>query len=317
MTPTSVATPAADLARLEENQVRCGVPLAAFTSLKVGGPAEFFCRVRGPAELARCLDAAFGQGLSGRVLGGGSNVLVSDRGIRGLVIVNHARGYSAEEHDGTVMVRCQSGTPLAGLARAAAARGWQGLEFACGIPGTVGGAVAGNAGAYGGCMADVVRRVAVWTPGGVQEWRAEDLAFDYRDTRLKGRHDVVVLVADLALQIGDRAAGMARAAANEARRRASQPSHRSVGSVFKNPGDDYAGRLIEAVGLKGTRRGGAEISRVHGNFFINRGGATAADILDLIALARERVWQASGRRLELEILPVGEWTPEELKLLHS
>jgi UDP-N-acetylmuramate dehydrogenase len=214
---------------------------------------------------------------------------------------------------------------LAGLARSAIREGWSGLEWAVSVPGTVGGAVIGNAGAHGGCIADRLAWAEVCYPGyGRRVLTAAELGYSYRSSVLKeqlahraaeagsqpfdsvqGRS--IVLRAAFNLTHGDVAEMMARADGFLARRRATQPVEPSAGSVFRNPPGDYAGRLIEAVGLKGQRLGGAQISPRHANFIVNTGNARAADVLGLICLARQRVYDQTGIELVLELLLLGEW----------
>ena len=298
--------------------VERAVPLAPFTSLKVGGPADLFARVHSSVELARVLDAAHTRGLPWLLLGGGSNMLVSDRGYRGLAIkvetVSGRRNRAAvlSETADRVDLRCEAGVLSAGLARWTASLGFRGFEWACGIPGTVGGAAAGNAGAYDGDMASIVTRVRAWFADGERELGVDDLGYAYRASRFKtGGETGAVLSVDLQLTPGDKREALAQIEANEARRRANQPTERSCGSVFKNPTPLFAGKLIEDAGLKGTTHGGAQISEKHGNFFVNRGGATASDVVALMRLARERVRETQGVTLEVEILFAGDWRPEE------
>ena len=299
--------------------VEADVPVGPHTSLKIGGPADFFVRTRSPRELARCLDAAHRLGVPWLLLGGGSNLLVSDRGLRGLAIKVEAapgqrnRGEVLEETAAAVRLRVPAGVLSAGLARWTAGLGWHGLEWACGIPGSIGGAAAGNAGAYDGDMAGLVERVLAWTPEGERAFAAAELDYAYRSSRFKrSREAGAILSVDLRLRPGSQDAAVARIEAFERQRREKQPSERSCGSVFKNPYPDHAGRLVEAAGLKGTSAGDAQISLKHGNFFVNRGRARAADVVALVRLARERVEAASGVRLETEILFAGDWRPEDL-----
>jgi UDP-N-acetylmuramate dehydrogenase len=294
------------------------VPLGPYTSLKIGGPADFFVRARDERELSRCLSAAHRLGVPWLLLGGGSNVLVADRGLRGLAIKVEAppgqrnRGAVLEETADAVRLRCPTGVLSAGLARWTAGLGWEGFEWACGIPGSVGGAAAGNAGAYDGDMARTVERVLAWLPEGERELAGAEMDWAYRSSRFKrSPRPGAILSVDLRLRPGSREAAVAKIEAYERQRREKQPTERSCGSVFKNPAGDYAGRLIEAAGLKGTSVGGAQISLKHGNFFVNRGGARAADVVALVRRARERVETAEGVRLETEILLAGDWRPEE------
>jgi UDP-N-acetylmuramate dehydrogenase len=314
--------------------VQPGVPLGPHTSLKIVGPADFFVRARDPRELSRCLSAALSAGVPWLLLGGGSNMLISDRGFRGLAIKVEAppgqrnRGEVLEETGQTVRLRCQAGAFSAGLARWTASLGWRDLEWACGIPGTVGGAAAGNAGAYDGDMARSVERVRAWFPEeGERTLEGAEMGFQYRASRFK-RAEVpgqparlpapgtappgVILAVELRLTPGTPGEALARIETYERQRREKQPTERSCGSVFKNPPSDHAGRLIDVAGLKGTAVGGAQISLKHGNFFVNRGQARAADVVALIHLARRRVEEESGVRLETEILFAGDWAPEDL-----
>jgi UDP-N-acetylmuramate dehydrogenase len=299
--------------------VERNVPIGPYTSLKIGGPADFFVRARGAGELSRCLTAAHRLGVPWLLVGGGSNMLVSDHGFRGLAIKverpagqrNSAEVLRETEHD--VVLRCDAGVLTAGLARWTASLGWTGLEWACGVPGTVGGAVAGNAGAYGGDMAALVQRVRAWLPDGERAFEAAGIGYGYRASRFKrAAVPCAVLEADLKLARGSAAAAVTRIEANERNRLEKQPRERSCGSVFKNPYPQFAGQLVEQAGLKGTAVGGAQISEKHGNFFVNKGGATATDVVRLIRTARARVEEREGVRLAVEILLAGDWAPEEI-----
>ncbi len=299
--------------------VERNVPLGPFTSLKAGGPADLFVRTRSAAELSRVLTEAHRRDLPWMLLGGGSNVLVSDRGVRGLVIKAETaagqrnRGQVLSESTDAVELRCEAGVLTAGLSRWTASLGFRGMEWAAGIPGTIGGAAAGNAGAYGGDMATNVARARVWFPDGVQVLEVGEMGYAYRASRLKRTGEVsAVLQVDLRLGRGSTDEALAQIEANELQRRTNQPTERSCGSVFKNPAPLYSGQLIEECGLKGTAQGGAQISEKHGNFFVNRGHATASDVVALMRMAKQRVYQARGVALEVEILLVGEWAAEEV-----
>ena len=298
---------AADLAGLvADGKVHHGTPLAPYTAFRVGGPAELLATVTSAEALAQAVVAARAHSVPCRVLGAGSNVLVSDAGLRGLVLLNRARSTAF----GPDHVRAESGTSFSTLARHCISRGLAGLEWAVGIPGTVGGAVVGNAGAWGGDVASVLVEARVLgADGQVGVWPARRFDFSYRSSALKGAPGLqaVVLEAAFALAPGDRQALEARVAEIAARRKASQPAGATCGSVFKNPPGDYAGRLVEAAGLKGVRRGGAMITTAHANFVVNQGGATAADVKALIDLARGAVEEQFGISLELEIELLGEW----------
>ncbi len=294
-------------------------PLGPYTSLKVGGPADLFVRARSAAELSRCLSVAHQEQIPWLLLGGGSNMLISDRGFRGLAIKvetsagHRNRGEVLSTLSDAVRLRCDAGVLSAGLSRWSASLGFRGFEWACGIPGTLGGAAAGNAGAYDGNMASTVECARVWFPAGEQILGVEDLGYAYRASRFKrSGEQSAVLSVDLKLTPGSKEEALAQIEQHETKRRTNQPSERSCGSVFKNPTPHYSGQLIEQVGLKGASHGGAQISEKHGNFFVNRGGATAADVVALMRLAKQRIMDAHGIPLEVEILLVGEWPVEEI-----
>jgi UDP-N-acetylmuramate dehydrogenase len=282
-------------------------PLAPYTAMRIGGPADLLIVCEGVDEIVRAVEAARRHGVGWRLLGGGCNVLVADVGVRGLVIVNRT---ACIEFDGAV-ARAEAGALLAVLAREAVGHGLAGLEWAVGLPGTVGGAVVGNAGAFEGDVAAVLRSATVLSPDGeVVERPNEWFEFDYRLSRIKGageqqggRH--VVLAATFGLRPSDLEALAARAEEILEWRKTRHPTGATMGSTFKNPPGSHAGYLIEQAGLRGTRIGGAQISELHGNFFMNTGAATAADVWALIEHARAEVRRQFGVELELEIELVG------------
>ena len=288
--------------RLLENE-----PLAKYTAARLGGAADWLYIARETNdELIEIVTAAWAANVPVRLLGGGSNVLVSDKGVRGLVVINHVADAS---FDG-VKVNASAGHGLTTLARKCAARGLTGFEWAASVPGTVGGAVVNNAGAHGGDMASCVRSVELLdAEHGRQTLTLADLAYGYRTSSLKTRADkrFLVLSAQLAFAEGDPAEIESTMDAFVAYRKQTQPPGASLGSIFKNPPDDYAGRLIESCGLKGYSIGGAQVSPVHANFFINREGATAEDYYRLIQYVREVVHMQTGLWLEPEVELVGEW----------
>lgn len=279
-------------------------PLARHTSARIGGPADAFLPVRTCKELAAAARVAWAHEVPLFILGGGSNILVSERGVRGLVIHNRADYVT---FDGA-RVTADAGVSTISLARRCAKRGLSGLEWAIGIPGTLGGAVFGNAGAHGGDMRSVVLYVDAAVPKSNVRLSNSDLAFQYRSSILKRvPRKLIILRATLQLKRDHPAAIAARMEEYNVYRRRTQPPGATIGSMFKNPEGDFAGRLVEAAGLKGTRIGGAQISTVHANFFVNLGGATADDVRALIDLARNEVLRQFGMELELEIEFVGEW----------
>jgi UDP-N-acetylmuramate dehydrogenase len=300
-------------------RARRNVALAPFTSMQVGGPADLLFRADGVEELARAVRLARQYDVPWRVLGSGCNVLVADRGMEGLVVVNRADSVFLEGKS----IRAESGARMAIVAQKAVEAGLGGLAWAAGLPGTVGGAVVGNAGAFDGNIAGTLWSATILEANGeVRERPNGWFRFSYRGSRLKeavenrngggdaGGRDCLVLAATFGMEPGD-VEGL-RARANEilAWRRTRHPSGSTMGSTFKNPPQHHAGRLIEQAGLKGHRVGGAQISEQHGNFFMNRGDATASDVLALIEHAQAEVERQFGVTLELEIELLG-WRETE------
>lgn len=289
-------------------RVREHVSLAPFTSARIGGPADILITANSADELASTVEFLWANGEDGFIIGGGSNILVSDKGLRGVTILNRAKAVRFEETQGSLLVRAESGVVFSNLAHRCASRGYTGLEWAATVPGTVGGAVYGNAGAFGGDMAGSLLRADLLTRAGRETWQAGKFGYGYRTSVVKrGEIKATVLAADLRLKAATKEQVAVKIAEFADRRKATQPPGASMGSMFKNPEGDHAGRLLEAAGLKGTRIGGAEISPVHANFFINHGRTRAADIRALIDLAQETVRRKFGVDLQLEIELIGEW----------
>mgnify|MGYP003681877360 CR=1 FL=1 len=287
-------------------------PLARHTSYRIGGPADLYVVVRREEDLLGWVTLARKEAISYLVMGRGTNLLVADEGVRGVVIENRCREVRSLTRSEGIILRVQTGGSLSSLARRTAKEGLGGLEWAVGIPGTVGGAIVNNAGAYGGSIAQRLQRVTLLDSQGVlQRMAVSELGLGYRTSRFKGESSVI-LSADFALLDESRDLLSKRVASYEKQRRKSQPKEPSAGSVFKNPEGDYAGRLIEEAGLKGDRIGDAQISPLHANYIVNLGQARARDVAALIRLVRERVWQKHRTLLELEIELVGDWEPEEL-----
>jgi UDP-N-acetylmuramate dehydrogenase len=290
-------------------RARLAEPLARHTSFRIGGPADLLVHVSTVAELALVVRTATAHALPCTVLGGGSNVLVGDGGIPGVVVklTGVFRRVAWEANGDVVVARAGAAVQLGRLARAAAARGLAGLEYAEGIPGTVGGALVMNAGAYGGEIAAVVSAVeGVDARGAARTLAGDALAFAYRRAALPA--GFVVTAVHLRLRREVPAVVAARMAAARAQRLASQPQGRpNSGSMFKNPPGDYAGRLVEAAGMKGARVGRARISEKHANFIVNEGGALAADVKALMDTAQRGVWERSGVWLEPEVRLIGRW----------
>jgi UDP-N-acetylmuramate dehydrogenase len=295
------------------------VPLGRYTSLRVGGPARQFRESTDVAALARLLDAAQQDDVGVLVLGGGSNLLIADEGFDGVVVKYTALGHRIEAAPGDgILVRAAAGVNLSNLARRLAHEGLAGLEWAASVPGTVGGAVVNNAGAFGGCIADhLVDAEIVGTDGVVRTVDATDLMYAYRASVLKRGElgPVIVRSARLRAHRDEPERTLVRIAELQAQRNAAQPRQLSAGSIFANPPGDYSGRLIEAVGLKGERRGGAEISAHHANFIVNTGSATSRDVLGLMRLAQNAVWEEFGIWLIPEVQLVGRWDPCDLAAL--
>ncbi|GAB4434371.1 MAG: UDP-N-acetylmuramate dehydrogenase [Anaerolineae bacterium] len=291
------------------DRLQRGAPLARYTAVRLGGPADYLVTARSRADLRAAVALARALAVPMLVLGGGANVLVSDAGFRGLAVVNRAQNVHFDTTQGQPIVHAESGASLSTLARRCIERGLSGLTWGVNVPGTVGGAVINNAGAHGGDMAAIVRAVEALPladPDGTPEtWPVEAMAYAYRASRLKGTRTHLVLGATLALGRDDPEALRAQARDFVEKRKATQPPGASLGSIFKNPPGDYAGRLIDAAGLKGAHVGDVEVSPVHANFFINRGGGTTADYVALIEKVRAAVFEAFGVRLELEVEVIG------------
>jgi|Deesub1362A_J573_1020465.scaffolds.fasta_scaffold02349_3 UDP-N-acetylmuramate dehydrogenase len=297
-------------------RVRMDVPLAPYTSARIGGPADILLTVRSRDELAAAARILWSLDAPFRVLGAGSNVLVSDEGYRGVVVLNQAREVRFERHDGQVLAFAESGASLGALARRCVERGLAGLEWAATVPGTVGGALVGNAGAHGGDIAGSLAWAELLLRSGqVQRWDAQKLGFGYRTSILKRQPGAaVVLEGVFRLHQADPQALRKVVDGFITQRRDTQPSGASMGSMFKNPPGDAAGRLIDAAGLKGLRVGGAQVSTKHANFFINLGEARASDVWALIQRVRREVERQFGVRLELEIELLGAFeAPADLQ----
>lgn len=285
------------------------VPLADLTSFRVGGPAQWYVTPGTHQELQASVQWAQQQELPITFLGAGSNLLISDQGVPGLVI---GMKYLRESHfdDQTGRITAQAGEPIARLAWKAAKRGWRGLEWGVGIPGTVGGAVVMNAGAHRSCLADILVSTTVLTPSGeLVELTPKDLDFSYRTSNLQGSGQLVI-AATLQLDPGYKKETVrADTTRNMNQRSSSQPYHLpSCGSVFRNPESYAAGWLIEQMGLKGYRIGDAQVAERHANFILNLGNATATDIFRLICYVQAQVEENWSIQLHPEVKLLGEFT---------
>ena len=288
-------------------QLRSDVALADFTTWRVGGPAQWLLEPTSLDETIAALNWAHDQRLPCRVIGAGSNLLIHDDGLRGLTVsLRRLQGATLDQKTG--QVEALAGEPLPTLARRAAKAGLQGLAWSVGIPGTVGGAAVMNAGAQGGCTADVLEAVRVIPLNGGDSFEIsrDELAFGYRHSRLQ-KEELVVLSARFQLEPGHNPEKLGRLTSdNLSHRTGTQPyTQPSCGSVFRNPEPLKAGRLIEELGLKGTRVGGAEVSTLHANFIVNTGGATAMDIDRLIQHVQDRVHCAHAVHLHPEVKRLG------------
>jgi len=300
-------------------------PLAKYTSWRIGGPARYFANPGTPEELRDTLAWARARALSVFVLGGGTNLLACEAGFDGLVLRYRSQELRVESEGDVGHAWIAAGAPMAGSVRKLAAQGWAGLQWAEGLPGTIGGAVFGNAGCYGSDVAAVLVRAWLLIGDAVEEWPVERFAYGYRTSVLKRTHaerpittateykddtfglrpssfvGPIVVAAEFNIQRADPRELAAQMERTAAERKGKTPWGSSCGSVFKNPPRESAGRLLEAAGLKGARVGGAEVAQKHANYIVNLGGASSANVLELIEIARERVFEEFGIALELEV----------------
>lgn len=288
-----------------KGKVLFNVPMSEYTSLRIGGMADVMAFPQDEGDLKDLLAFAEAKGFAYYILGAGTNLLVRDAGVRGIV-VNMTEGFKDIIWQDEAKASVGSGMKLSELVAQCRDRGLSGLEFAVNIPGTVGGAVAMNAGAYGAEMKDVVEGVEVIGRKGVKGFLAKDkLEFAYRKAELPKHSAVTVVNMSFMVSTSDAVREKMREFA-EKRKANARVQYPNAGSVFKNPEGFYAGRLIEEVGLKGEKIGQAQFSPAHANYIINLGGAKAKDVLALMALARDTVYSQKGVVLEPEIKVVGE-----------
>jgi UDP-N-acetylmuramate dehydrogenase len=293
-------------------------PLNRYTTARIGGPADLLIVTQTTVELIDVCQRADEMGLGYIVIGGGANILVSDLGVRGLVVIHRAKETKFTTRGVQVRVEVDSGVSLITLARDCIERGYAGLEWAIGVPGTVGGAIVGNAGAHGTEVASNLYMAKVMRRGFAPEyWTSRQLQFAYRKSVFKNyaqKDRPVVLSAIFDLKMDYRANLERRAGEFNNKRKATQPPGATIGSMFKNPPNDFAGRLIEAAGLKGKVVGGAMISDKHANFFVNVNNATAHDVKTLIDIAHDTVKEKFEVDLELEVELVGEWGQQKFEV---
>jgi len=282
-------------------------PLGSKTSFGIGGPADFFAELGRPQAIEQLITGCAERGIPYLLLGAGTNLLIADGGVEGLVI----RVVNREHQIDGRQVRAGAGLKMMRLARIVADAGLRGFEFAIGVPGTVGGAVYQNAGCWGKELREVLVEVEGFIPGaGVKTWKPADLRFGYRTSALRegALKGGLVIEATIQLERGDGEEAKALMARLTRERGETQPiKTKNCGSVFKNPPGDSAGRLVQAAGLKGAREGNAQVSTMHGNFIVNEGGATAADVKRLIERVQVEVRRRFNIELETEVEMVGRF----------
>ncbi|MGV8026959.1 MAG: UDP-N-acetylmuramate dehydrogenase [Anaerolineaceae bacterium] len=307
-----------DLKRLQEcfgDRLQENVQMKNYTTMQIGGFADALLIAQDAQELETFTKHVWELELPLLVLGGGSNILVSDAGIRGIVIINHAHNISIHSDQDSVQVTAESGALMSKVARQAINRLLSGLEWAATLPGTVGGAVYGNAGCFGKETADnFIQAEILHRKQGKVMYGKEAMAFEYRSSILKHNSDeCVVLTASFSAQPGDYDQMIQKIETYKERRQKTQPPGPSMGSIFRNPQAEKAGKLIEAAGLKGKKCGGAEISDYHANFIINTSNGSAQDVWDLIQTIENTVHQKFGFFLHTEIQLVGDWNAKILQ----
>ena len=291
---------------LGEAKVLVKEPMASHTTFKIGGPADYFVKPETVEELAAVLKLCKEGNVPYFILGNGSNLLVGDKGFRGVVIQLY-KNFDGMTIEGTT-VTAKAGAMLVRVAKESGKAGLTGLEFASGIPGTIGGAMVMNAGAYGGEMKDVVTSVTVLTKDGeIKKLSGEEMNFRYRGSVVEDE-DYIVLEAVMELKEGNLEEIQARMAELTVQRKTKQPiEFPSAGSTFKRPEGYFAGKLIQDAGLRGFQVGGAQVSEKHCGFVINAGGATAADVMQLMQDVSDKVNAQFGVTLEPEVKRIGEF----------
>jgi UDP-N-acetylmuramate dehydrogenase len=300
--------------RLQEN-----VRMANYSTMNIGGKADALIILYSAVEMERFIRKLWDLGIQFIVLGSGSNILISDKGIRELVLINHAHNLRINTNVQPASVWAESGANLAQVARQTALRGLSGLEWAFAIPGTVGGAVYGNAGAYKKDIScNLVNAEILNRKNDKQTWSREHFQYSYRSSILKKEpQETFILSATFGLDKGDPKMILTHMEEYRQKRRITQPTGPSLGSIFRNPENEKAGQLIEKAGLKGKRIGDAEISPFHANFIINIGAAQAQDVLELVLMARQAVESKSGIHLIPEIQIIGEWGQKYQPIINS
>lgn len=281
-------------------------PLANHTTMKVGGPADLLVEPKNVEALKRTMDIVKANNIKWRAIGRGSNLLVLDEGIRG-VVIKLGKGLDHLEIDGE-QIKVGAGYSLITLATQISRKGLSGLEFAGGIPGSVGGAVYMNAGAHGSDMSNILVKAHILFEDGSMEWLTnEEMEFSYRTSILQKKRPGICVEAVLQLKAGERQKIVEEMQKNKDYRRDTQPwNYPCAGSIFRNPLPNYAGQLIEKAGLKGYQIGGAKVSEMHGNFIVNAGDAKAQDVLDLIDYIKNTINEKFQIKMETEVEIVGD-----------
>ena len=285
------------------------VRMADFSTARLGGPVKYLIIVKNKEELENTIINLWKLDLPYFLIGGGSNILFAETGLPEMIVINQARRIEVVSDEDKTVITAESGALLSKVSQTAANYNLSGLEWAVNLPGSIGGAVYGNAGAFGGetsqnlVLAEILQGIE-----GKEVWQNEDFEYAYRSSVLK-RNTIKTVILSATLQVipGDPQEIQALMEKNRSKRRRKQPPGACTGSMFKNPPGDFAGRLIEACGLKGTKIGDAQISDLHANFFINLGSAVPEDFLQLIQLARQNVLDQFGINLELEVELIGDW----------
>jgi len=297
---------AKQLQEMKIGTVKENEPLSSHTTIKIGGPADLFIEPSTIENLEKAMKVVREAGVKWTAIGRGSNLLVSDKGIEGVVIKLGTGLDHVEVADNKVTVG--AGASIVALAMTLSRRGLSGLEFASGIPGSVGGAVYMNAGAHGSDISRILEKAHILFEDGTMEWLTmEQMEFSYRTSVLQKERPGIVLEAVFNLQEGDIETIKAVIKKNKDYRKDTQPwSSPCAGSIFRNPLPNYAGQLVEKAGLKGHSNGGAQISDMHGNFIVNTGNATADDVLALIDYVKEKIWDLYSVRMETEVEIIGK-----------
>ncbi|PLS06464.1 UDP-N-acetylmuramate dehydrogenase [Neobacillus cucumis] len=294
-----------ELQNLNIGKVKSNEPLLNHTTIKIGGPADIFIEPSSVDNLKKVMSVIEKYGIKWRAIGRGSNLLVSDKGIEGAVIKLGSGLDHLEINETEITVG--GGYSLVSLATSISKKGLSGLEFASGIPGSVGGAVYMNAGAHGSDISKILTKAHILFDDGSMEWLTnEEMEFSYRTSILQKKRPGIVIEAVFRLALGDRTAIVAQMQKNKDYRKETQPwNFPCAGSIFRNPLPNYAGKLIEDAGLKGYSIGGAKISEMHGNFIVNAGNATAEDVLSLIQYVKDTIFNRYQVNIETEVEIIG------------